>query len=78
MMLKAVIIVAKKPENSRLAYPEVQEDTFTTGKDKNTDENHLVLLDDTVSGCLTWINLQLNHLLHVVTLKDINSFIGMS
>ena len=38
-MLKAVIIVAKKPENSRSAYAEVQEDTFTTGKDKNTDEN---------------------------------------
>ena len=38
-MLKAVIIVAKKPENSRLAYAEVQEDTFTTGKDKSTDEN---------------------------------------
>ena len=39
MMLKAVIIIAKKPENSRLAYAEVQEDTFTTGKDKNIDEN---------------------------------------
>ena len=38
-MLKAVIIVAKKPENSRLAYAEVQEDTFATGKDKNIDEN---------------------------------------
>ena len=39
---------------------------------------NLVLLDDTANGYLTWINLQLNHLLHVVTLKDINSFIRMS
>ena len=39
---------------------------------------NLVLLDDTVDGYLTWKNLQLNHLLHVVTLKGTNSFIQLS
>ena len=39
---------------------------------------NLVLLDDTVNGYLTWRNLQLNHMLHALTLKDINSFIQMS
>ena len=39
---------------------------------------NLVLLDNTVSVYLTWRNLLFNHMLHVVTLKDINSFIQMS
>ena len=39
---------------------------------------NLVLLDDTVNGYFTWRNLQLNHLWHVLTLKDTNSFIQMS
>ena len=39
---------------------------------------NLVLLYDTVNGYLTWRNLQLNRMLHVVNLKDINSFIQMS
>ena len=39
---------------------------------------NLVFLYDTVNGYLTWRNLQLNHMFHVVNLKDINSFIQMS
>ena len=39
---------------------------------------NLVLLDDAVNAYLTWKNLQLNHLLDVVTLRDTNSFIEMS
>ena len=68
----------KKPENSRLAYDEVQEDTLPLAKIKILMKINLVLLDNTVSVYLTWRNLQFNHMLHVVTLKDINSFIQMS
>ena len=68
----------KKPENSRLAYDEVQEDTLPLAKIKILMKINLVLLDNTVNGYLTWRKLQLNHMLHVVTLKDINSFIQMS
>ena len=69
---------SKKTENSRLAYDEVQEDTLPLAKIKILMKINLVLLDNTVSGYLTWRNLQFNHMLHVVTLKDINSFIQMS
>ena len=69
---------SKKTENSRLAYDEVQEDTLPLAKIKILMKINLVLLDNTVSVYLTWRNLQFNHMLHVVTLKDINSFIQMS
>ena len=69
---------SKKIENSRLAYDEVQEDTLPLAKIKILMKINLVLLDNTVSVYLTWRNLQFNHMLHVVTLKDINSFIQMS
>ena len=80
MMLNTVIMVVKKTENSRLAYDEVQEDTLLLplAKVKILMKINLVLLDDTVNGYLTWKNLQLNYLLHVATLKDINSFIKIS
>ena len=39
---------------------------------------NLVLLDEAVYAYLNRKNLQLNHLLHVVTLKDKNLFIQMS
>ena len=68
----------KKTENSRLAYDEVQEDTLPPAKIKILIKTNLVLLDDTENGYLTWRNLQLNHMLHVVTLKDTNSLIQMS
>ena len=69
---------SKKTENSRLPYDEVREDTLPLAKIKILMKINLVLLDNTVSGYLTWRNLQFNHMLHVVTLKDINSFIQMS
>ena len=69
---------SKKTENSRLAYDEVQEDTLPPAKIKILIKTNLVLLDDTENGYLTWRNLQLNHMLHVVTLKDTNSLIQMS
>ena len=71
---------SKKTENSRLAYDEVQEDTLLLplAKVKILMKINLVLLDDTVNGYLTWKNLRLNHLLHLATLKDINSFIKIS
>ena len=78
IMLKTVIIVAKKTEKSRLSYDEVQENTLPLAKITMLMKINLVLLDDTVNDYLTWRNLQLNYMLHVVTLKDINSFIQMS
>ena len=63
-------------EYSMLAYNEVQEDTLSS-KDKRLIKINLVLLDDAVNAYLTWRNLQLSHLLHVVTLKDTNSFVQM-
>ena len=69
---------SKKTENSRLAYDEVQEDTLPLAKIKILMKINLVLLENTVSVYLTWRNLLFNHMLHVVTLKDINSFIQMS
>ena len=78
IMLKTVIIVAKKTEKSRLSYDEVQENTLPLAKLTILMKINLVLLDDTVNDYLTWRNLQLNYMLHVVTLKDINSFIQMS
>ena len=68
---------SKKTENARLAYDEVQEDTLPVAKIKKLIKINPVLLDDTVNGYLKWRNLHLNHMLHVVTLKDINSFIQM-
>ena len=69
---------SKKTENSRLVYDEVQEDTLPLAKIKILMKINLVLVDNTVSVYLTWRNLQFNHMLHVVTLKDINLFIQMS
>ena len=57
---------------------DVKEDTLPPAKIKILIKTNLVLLDDTENGYLTWRNLQLNHMLHVVTLKDTNSLIQMS
>ena len=67
----------KKTENARLAYDEAQEDTLPEAKIKKLMKINPVLLGDTVNGYLIWRNLHLNHMLHAVTLKDINSFIQM-
>ena len=67
----------RKIENSRLAYDEVQGDILPS-KDKKIDENqpgHSRRRSERLSHRR---NLQLNHLLHVVTLKDTNSFIQIS
>ena len=68
----------RKIKNSRLVYDDVQEDTLPTKDKKRLMKINLVLLDNAVNAYLTWRNRQLNHLLHVVTLKHINSFIQMS
>ena len=55
----------------------MQEDTLPLAKIKKLMKITLVFLNDTVNGYLKWRSLHLNHVLHVVTLKDINSFIQM-
>ena len=78
MMLKTVIMLAKK-QKTLVSLWWGARGHFTTSKDKKIlMKINLVLLDDTVNGYLTWKNLLLNHLLHVVTLKGTNSFIQMS
>ena len=75
MLLKTTIMLAKKQRT--LCQPMTRCKRTLYHQQRQMKIN-LVLLDDTVNGYFTWKNQQLNHLLHVVTLKRANSFIQMS